>query len=321
MVATDACVVDVLFRPLVRRRKRTGVGPDDVDVLLVEVVVRDLDPHVVAEEAGLNRVGRRNQVRHRRRRDPLEAQSRIRRAWLRDRRQGDVVAPRRLAVAVVPVVEGGVHLAAVPRDVVPRLPLRRVAEAVRHLERGSPGRAPVLRVRVQHLVVARRGRRRLGARARRRTVSVVGPGGVQVVVPVYRDRHRGELRHAVAVRRQALPAGRTTLCVAGKTGRMRSDQVADAERALPVGREIAVTRRRRWALHHQHLVDPRHRRVAVTEDDVDRAVPPDDRMRALILVAGVRVAGCAAEDGAQRRRSTADDHLGRPGRPTVAWTG
>ena len=58
---TNTRLVDVLFGR--GAEERSGVGPHHVCPTLVEVVTADLQPHVVAEEAGLHRVGRRGQVR------------------------------------------------------------------------------------------------------------------------------------------------------------------------------------------------------------------------------------------------------------------
>ena len=165
-------------------------------------------------------------------------------------------------------------------------------------------------------MVARRAAASHGRRpevaVRVRVVAVVGPGHVEVAVPVDRDRHRRELRHAVTVRRETLPSG-TSGC--SRPEGMRPDQAADAERPLPVGRVVAVLARP--APDHQHLADPRLGRVAVAEDDVDRPIRADTRVRALILVAGVRIAGRAAEVGAERGRPSVDDHLRRPGGAAV----
>src|SRR4030067_1955098 len=53
-------------------------------------------------------------------------------------------------------------------------------------------------------------------------------------------------------------------------------------------------------------------RIAVAKGHVDGPIFPDDRVRALVLVAGVRV-GRSAEDGAESRVGSADVDPGGPG--------
>src|SRR5207237_5072052 len=118
---------------------------------------------------------------------------------------------------------------------------------------------------------------------------------------------------AVAVRRQALAAGRAPRrCI--RAHRLGADVVGDLDGTRPVDPGPAVLRRR--ALDDQVLVDPGGRRVAVSEGDVDRPVVADDRMRALVLVArgGIRL---AAPDRADRGVRAADLDLPRPRRAAV----
>src|SRR5439155_14214366 len=96
--------------------------------------------------------------------------------------------------------------------------------------------------------------------------------------------------------------------------RLETEVVADLRRRGPAGGIRAVRRRR--ALHHQVLVDSHADRVAVAEGDVDRPVLADDRVRALVLVAGVRVA-LAAEGGTVGGVRAADLDSRRPGRAAV----
>src|SRR5215218_865901 len=98
--------VDVLFD---RPAEAPGVRPKDQRAALR--VSRH--PHVVAEEAGLDRVVRHDQVRHRRRRDAGVLKGRRGRGRLPDRHHGDVVAAGRLAVAVGAVVVADEELLAV----------------------------------------------------------------------------------------------------------------------------------------------------------------------------------------------------------------
>src|SRR5919197_1510297 len=90
---------------------------------------------------------------------------------------------------------------------------------------------------------------------------------------------------AVAVRREALAAGRTA------RGRIRAerllaDVVADLDRRRPARLVRAVARGR--ALDEEPLVHAQERRVPVEERHIDRPVGADDRVRALILIARVR---------------------------------
>ena len=144
-------------------------------------------------------------------------------------------------------------------------------------------------------------------------VATVGPGRVERAVVVDGDRALDEVVHAVAVRRQALAAARAGRRRDGPEG-LEAEVVADLRRFGPAGGIRAVRRSR--ALDHQVLVDAGLRRVAVAEGDVDRPVLADDRMRALILVAGIGVgltAGRCAKDGAR----AADLDSRRPGRAAV----
>src|SRR5581483_6427756 len=68
--------------------------------------------------------------------------------------------------------------------------------------------------------------------------------------------------------------------------------------------------------HEQVLVHARFRGVSVAEGNVDRPVPADDRMGALILVARARI-GLAAEVGAEIRVRPTDLDPRRPRRAAV----
>ena len=92
--AVDLGVVDVLLGRVAPDRAR--VRPHDVRV----TVAVGVDPHVVAQEAGLGRVVGRRQVRHRGRRHPRVVVARVIRVRIPDLRGRDVVAAGRLAVAV-----------------------------------------------------------------------------------------------------------------------------------------------------------------------------------------------------------------------------
>ena len=151
----DPRVVDVRLRN--RSGVRPRVGPGDVRAVLSVECQR----HPIAEEAGLDRVLGRRHVRHGRRRHARVVEGRAFGGRVADLGQRDVVAAGRLAVAVRAVVERDEEPASVRRHPAPRLPLRRLAEARirprRDRQRLAPGLALVRRVRVEDIVVARRG--------------------------------------------------------------------------------------------------------------------------------------------------------------------
>src|SRR5919201_3837890 len=265
-----------------RPAKATRVGPDEVRV----AVPVGRDPHVIPEEPGLDWVVGNYQVRHRRSRDAGVAHRRRGRGRAVDRRQGDVVAAARLATAVRAVVVADEERLPVWRDGAPRLPLS--APRRRELVRPGPRRPAVRGVRVVHVGIARR--RGGGCRPERVAVRAEIPrireDVEELAGRVDRDRAVRLVLHAVAVRRNALPAGRAA-CGRNRPDRLDAEVGGDLHRCRPVGLDRAVLLRR--ALDDHVLVDSNRRRVPVEERHVDRAVGTDDRVRALILVACVRV--------------------------------
>src|SRR5207248_4316959 len=128
------------------------------------------------------------------------------------------------------------------------------------------------------------------------------------------DRALDEVVHPVPIRRQALPPARAGRGGVGAEG-LRAEVVADFGRRRPARLQAAVGRR--WVLDHHVLVHAQSRRVAIAERDVDRAVGPDDGMRALVLITRVRI-GLAAECRACASVATADLDACRPRRTTVS---
>ena len=184
---------------------RPSVGPHDVrSVLSVE-----RERHPVTEEPGLDRILGGRHVRHGRRGHARIVERGAARRRVVDLGQRDVVAARRLAIPVRPVVERDVEPASVRRDGAPRLPLRGLAES-RVRARGdddrlAPRLALVRRVGVEDVVIARRGRRLRPARAVLvGVVTEVGPDDIDAAVSVDRVRDGVRFGHPVRVRRKAL---------------------------------------------------------------------------------------------------------------------
>src|SRR5262249_15138532 len=114
-------------------------------------------PHVITQEASLDRIIRRDQVRHRGGGEPLIRHGGRSGRRVLDLRQRDVVATHELTVAVGTVVVGHPEHLAIWGDGTPRLPLRGWSEARCRcdIDRGTPGDAAICRVSIEHVVVAR----------------------------------------------------------------------------------------------------------------------------------------------------------------------
>src|SRR5262249_16053251 len=134
------------------------------------------------------------------------------------------------------------------------------------------------RERVEHIIIARR--RRGGPLAVRFAVAEVCEDNVQTACVVRGPGNLHEVIEPIGIRWQPRPS---------KPGadRLGISDVLHLERTLPACRTAAVCRWR--AGHHQDLIAAESGFVAVTERDIDRPVRSYERVRALILITGVRV--------------------------------